>query len=74
MGLPVAEQDLSDIEYKLAIRELESTIGRFISILRNMCSERVIAEIITESTSESKNRQKRQVKHKPLNLNLSISK
>ncbi|VIO89776.1 Uncharacterized protein BM_BM5192 [Brugia malayi] len=59
-GLPAAEKELSKNEYKLAIDELESAIQHLISVLRNTYNDRVIAELITESKSEIKKRQKRQ--------------
>ncbi|KAK6114129.1 Renin receptor-like family protein [Brugia pahangi] len=59
-GLPAAEKELSKSEYKLALDELESAIQHLISVLRNTYNDRVIAELITESKSEIKKRQKRQ--------------
>lgn len=62
-GLPTAEHELSEDEYKRAIDELENAIQYLISMLRNTYNDRMIAELITESVSEIKKRQKRQVKH-----------
>uniref|UniRef100_A0A158Q915 Guanylate kinase-like domain-containing protein n=1 Tax=Elaeophora elaphi TaxID=1147741 RepID=A0A158Q915_9BILA len=59
-GLPSAEKELSGEGYKRAIDELENAIWHLISKLKNVYNNRVIAELITESMSEIKKRQKRQ--------------
>ncbi|EJD75571.1 hypothetical protein LOAG_17313 [Loa loa] len=59
-GLPIAEQELSEDEYKLAINEVENAIRHLISVLTNIYNDRVIAELITESISEIRKRQKRE--------------
>ncbi|CAG9536758.1 unnamed protein product [Cercopithifilaria johnstoni] len=59
-GLPTAEQELSKEEYKRAVDELENAIWHLISVLKKIYNDRVIAELIMESMSEIKRRQKRQ--------------
>ncbi|VDK69432.1 unnamed protein product [Litomosoides sigmodontis] len=59
-GLPTAEQELSEEKYIQAVVELENAIWHLISVLKNTYNGRVIAELIAESMSEVKTRQKRQ--------------
>uniref|UniRef100_A0A915Q347 Renin receptor-like C-terminal transmembrane spanning segment domain-containing protein n=1 Tax=Setaria digitata TaxID=48799 RepID=A0A915Q347_9BILA len=59
-GLPIAKQELSEDEYKRTVTELENAIWRLISILKIVYDDRVIVELIAESISEVKTKQKRQ--------------
>lgn len=61
-GLPTAKRELSEEKYMQAIVELENAIWHLISVLKNIYNDRVVAELIAESVSEIKTRQKRQVK------------
>ncbi|VDN02929.1 unnamed protein product [Thelazia callipaeda] len=60
-GLPIVKQKLSVEEYMQAVDELEKAINYLVLALKEVYGDRVIMELITESQSEIKDIQKRQV-------------